>query len=206
MQDQEHPFIQVARNHAANESFQASAQFPCTERLNLAFKVAECGLLLIGTSWLSSIDSRNVQRLSDSIWKTKRRFILEVNVTENEHLSNVEPHVFEIGKLLAEIAMGLPVKKTATYNGTNGPELDLVISVQVGDEQELRAMPAVEVEQRVRQAMGTSYSKAVAFCLQQSPQARKENWAKMNDLQKLEEKESAYLKILTDYYTEVYLP
>jgi hypothetical protein len=187
-------------------SFQASAQFPCTEKLNLAFKVTECGLLLIGTSWLSSVDSRNIQRLSDSLWKAKRRFILEVNVTENEHLDSVEPHIFKIGKLLAEIAMGLPVKQIATYNGNNGPELDLVISVQVGEEQEMRAIPAVEVEQRVRQAMGTSYSKAVAFCLQQSPQARKENWAKLTDLRTWEEKEGAYLKILTDYYTEVYLP
>lgn len=35
-------------------SVQAAEQFPYAERLNLAFKVAECGLLLIGTSWLSA--------------------------------------------------------------------------------------------------------------------------------------------------------
>lgn len=154
-------------------SFQASGQFPYSERLNLAFKVAECVLLLIGTPLVSSNDRRNVQHLSDPLWKTKQRFIFEVTGTENEHLANIEPHVFKIGKLLAEIATGMSVKHIATCNGPNGPELDLVISVQLEENQEMRAMPAVEVEQRVRQAMGMSYSKAVAFCLQQSSQARK---------------------------------
>ncbi|ERF70352.1 hypothetical protein EPUS_07617 [Endocarpon pusillum Z07020] len=187
-------------------SFQASGQFPYTERLNLAFKVAECGLLLIGTSWLSSIDSRNVQRLSDPSWKTKRRFIFAVKATENEHLANVEPHLFRIGKLLAEIAMGLPVRHIATFDGPQGPELDLVISVKIEETKEMRAMPAVEVEQRVRQAMGLSYSKAVAFCLQQSSDAQKENWGRLLEFGTWKEKEEAYMKLLANYHKLVYLP
>ena len=187
-------------------SFQASGQFPYTERLNLAFKVAECGLLLIGTSWLSSIDSRNVQRLSDPSWKTKRRFIFEVKATENEHLANVEPHLFKIGKLLAEIAMGLPVRRIVTFDGPHGPELDLVISVKIEEKKEMRAMPAVEVEQRARQAMGLSYSKAVAFCLQQSSDAQKENWGRLVEFGTWKEKEEAYMKLLANYHTSVYLP
>jgi hypothetical protein len=145
-------------------SVQAAEQFPYAERLNLAFKVAECGLLLIGTSWLSSIDSRNVQRLSDPSWCVKRRFILELNIAENGHLFNVEPNVFRIGVLLAEIAMGQAVDRIVAYSASHGTELDLVIAMQRDDELEMRSVPAIEIEHRVVQVMGPAYGKAVAFC------------------------------------------
>ncbi|KAF7502762.1 hypothetical protein GJ744_005179 [Endocarpon pusillum] len=102
--------------------------------------------------------------------------------------------------------MGLPVRRIATFDGPQGPELDLVISVKIEETKEMRAMPAVEVEQRVRQAMGLQYGKAVAFCLQQSSDAQKENWGRLVEFGTWEEKEEAYMKLLAKYHTLVYLP
>jgi hypothetical protein len=186
-------------------SVQAAEQFPYAERLNLAFKVAECGLLLIGTSWLSSIDSRNVQRLSDPSWCVKRRFILELNIAENGHLFNVEPNVFRIGVLLAEIAMGQAVDRIVAYSASHGTELDLVIAMQRDDELEMRSVPAIEIEHRVVQVMGPAYGKAVAFCLQQSLEARGKPWAQLLGIGS-RETENAYQGLSANFYDHVYLP
>ena len=42
-------------------SVEAHEQFSQPERINLAFKVAECGLILLGTSWLTDVKSTNIK-------------------------------------------------------------------------------------------------------------------------------------------------
>lgn len=100
----------------------------------------------------------------------------------------------------------MPVKHVTTFAGPHGPELDLVIFAKIEGKREIRAVPAIEVEQRVRQAMGPSYSKAVAFCLQQASDAQKENWGRLIEYGTWKEKEEAYMTLLANYHTFVYLP
>lgn len=187
-------------------SAEAHEQFPLRERLNLAFKVAECGLLLLGTSWLSTLSSRNIKRLSRPDWTSRRRFLLEAGLTTENDFSSVEPQTFSIGVLLAEIATGQAVERIRPYQDGSGVKLDLMMAYLRHGSEERRAFPAEDVVRRVDQHAGAAYGRAVEFCLQQSLRAKRMHQAHFRDLSSWKEREQAYYAILIDYHAEVYLP
>ena len=83
------------------------------ERLELAFKIAESGLVLLGTSWLSSLSTESVKRFK--VQGKVPRYM--VDISDNRELIGVmleeaKPHdervhhyIFSIGALLVEIAL-----------------------------------------------------------------------------------------------------
>ena len=185
---------------------EAHEHFPLRERLNLAFKVAECGLLLLGTSWLSTLSSRKIKRVSRPDWTTRRRFLLEAGLTTENDFSSVEPQTFSIGVLLAEIATGQAVERIIPYQDGSSVKLDLMMAYLRHGSEERRAFPAEDVVRRVDQHAGAAYGRAVEFCLQQSLRTKRTHQAHFRNLSSWKEREKAYYAILIDYHAEVYLP
>ena len=118
-------------------------------KIELAFKVVECGFYLLGTPWLASLSSKRLRRM-----KTQERtsFVLEVQALDLEDLYFEDPealseHVqlFSIGVVLAEIALSDEMNPANIQD----PEL-----------RKSKILPLVE------SSMGSLYSGATAFCLQ----------------------------------------
>lgn len=118
-------------------------------KIQLAFKVVECGLYLLGTPWLASLSSKRLQRM-----KTKggMPFVLEVQTLDLDDLYFEDPNalsehaqLFSIGVVLVEIALS-DEKNPANIQD---PEL-----------RKSKILPLVE------RSMGSLYSGATAFCLQ----------------------------------------
>ena len=118
-------------------------------KVQLAFKVVECGLYLLGTPWLASLSSKRLRRL-----KTKGRtpFVLEIQTLDLEDLYFEDPNalsehsqLFSIGVILVEIAL------SDERNPAN---------IQDPELRKSKILPLVE------RSMGSLYSGAAAFCLQ----------------------------------------
>lgn len=196
----------------AKTSAESHERFPLRERLDLAYNVAECGLLLLGTSWLSNLSSKNIQRFSGPGREPRqgrerhRRFLLETKDLNNEDLASVEPQTFNVGVLLTEIAIAQPVLYIKKYESTLGSELHLVMASLHNYSLKRRSLPAHKVVERVNNHMGQGYSRAVEFCLQQSQIRKSTAWQKDNVSREWKVRDQAYRVILRDYYQEVFLP
>lgn len=129
-----------------------SAQtLPFTARIELAFKVVECALYLLGTPWLASLNSKRLRRMD--IKEGRRPLVLEVQTLDLEELFfedaealTESSQLFRIGVLLVEIALSNPEHSAPTEI----QELDLRTSKMLT---------------LVQQSMGAQYCKATAFCL-----------------------------------------
>ena len=159
-------------------SAEAHEQFPRQERIDLAYKVVECGLYLLGTSWLRNLKSKKIQRMSKR--GCPRRFVLEASTEEELEVWGMEPDNFKVGILLTEIAVAQHVLSIVTTSSDLRAEveLDLVITVlRRHSGSTTRALLAAHVVNRVDQNIGQRYSKAVEFCLQQAKRTRKPQWS-----------------------------
>ena len=122
-------------------------------KIELAYKVIECGFFLLGTPWFASLSSRNVLRVKNTE-KAHDMFYLGTQTLDLEDLLYEDPtalaetsQLFRLGVLLMEIALGKPV----LYSGSDdtGQEADRISK-----------LPFIE------KSMGSSYCRATAFCLQ----------------------------------------
>ena len=117
-------------------------------RVQLAYKVVECGLYLLGTPWLASLSSKRLRRMKNG---DKSPFVLEVQTLDLEDLYFEDPdalsehsQLFSIGVILVEIAL------SDERNRSNIKDPDLRKS---------KILPLVEA------SMGSLYCAATAFCL-----------------------------------------
>lgn len=156
-------------------------------RVQLAFKVVECGFYLLGTPWLASLSSKRLRRMRPG---ETSPFVLEVQTLDLEDLYFEEPdalsersQLFSIGVILAEIALG------GERNPHGIKDLDLGMS---------EILPLVE------RSMGSLYCAATAFCLADRKSAP--NFGRPEKYESV--KESAwisYLKdLLEDYHAQVF--
>ena len=130
----------------------SSAQtLPFTARIELAFKVVECALYLLGTPWLASLNSKRIRRMD--IKEGRRPFVLEVQTLDLEELFFEDPEaltepsqLFRIGVLLVEIALSNPEHSAPTEIQEAGLRTSKMLTL-------------------VQQSMGAQYCKATAFCL-----------------------------------------
>ncbi|KIX98270.1 uncharacterized protein Z520_06350 [Fonsecaea multimorphosa CBS 102226] len=80
------------------------------EKLSLAYKVAECGMFLLGTPWLSHLSSQNIKSIPSDT--SRQRYVVRiepqssVSPTGNVVKTSVRPQLFQLGILLFEIALG----------------------------------------------------------------------------------------------------
>ncbi|KAI4261516.1 MAG: hypothetical protein L6R42_003284 [Xanthoria sp. 1 TBL-2021] len=128
-------------------------------RITLAFKLTESTLYLLGTPWLSSLNSTNLRRL-DSTRGGHPTFMLRTPTSDLKDLLSDDPtalnetaQLFRLGILLIEIALGMEVDLEKRDEA-------VMPDHNVRTRERLRRLPQVE------KAMGLQYCKATAFCLQ----------------------------------------
>ncbi|KAL9130008.1 MAG: hypothetical protein Q9217_001692 [Psora testacea] len=120
-------------------------------KLDLAYKVVQCGFYLLGTPWLASLSSKQLRRIET---KSQSAYVLGLQKLSLEDLYFQNPdalaeptQLFRIGILLMEIALGNP-------DHSDPAEVE---------EPYLRASKMLPL---VRTAVGSQYCKACAFCIQ----------------------------------------
>lgn len=82
-------------------------------RVELAFRLAQCGFYLLGTPWLAGLNKQRVRRLG--LGSQHHSWVLANPLTEIEYLLQDDPdalvettHLFRIGVLLLDIALDHP--------------------------------------------------------------------------------------------------
>ncbi|KAL8704099.1 MAG: hypothetical protein Q9201_002733 [Fulgogasparrea decipioides] len=164
--------------------------FDAEAKIKLAVMVAKCGFFLLGTPWFSSLNSRNLRRLSEPTDQSLA-FILRTQTLDLRDLVSDDPgalaetsQLFRLGVLLMEIAL-------------ETPETDFQTAYLEHDPKRLAKLPLVE------RAMGVQYCKATAFCLQH----RKHRFSEPEkyDGKLYDEWETYMAGFLQDYYSQVLL-
>ena len=166
--------------------------FSIGAKVELAFKIVECGFFLLGTPWFSSLSSWNILRLK-SAGRSRHSFMLEIQTLDLDDLLLDDPgaltetdQLFHIGVVLMEIA--LDSSGPARRIEKDEPGLDV-----------MSQLPFVE------QAMGAQYCKATAFCLQhRQPQTRFQGQGKYLSPH-FRDWETYLSDFLQDYYSQVFL-
>ncbi len=166
--------------------------FSMGAKVELAYKVIECGFFLIGTPWFSSLGSKNILRLR-SLGQKRQSFILEVQTVDPNDLLFDDPEalaetsqLFRIGILLMEIALDEPNRSSRTENYGH-------------DAERISKLPLIE------QSMGTQYCKATAFCLQHRQPKNRFRGPEKYQSKNFDEWESYLAEFLLEYYSQVFL-
>ncbi len=192
----------VLRGLAENQNW-----FPFSLQAILAYKVVMNGLALLGTSWLSHLTSQCVQRIPENVEignESTYRFLLDVS--NRSALDTVEPHIFNIGVLLAEIILQSPVEEIKMLDTGAGTEPHLVMKSPKLDRSDARPLSCAVVVRHVKVLSVPLFANVVDFCLQQSVYSRRRSWCRARRFRTWEEQTKAYEDVLADYYDEVYLP
>ncbi|KAG7008128.1 hypothetical protein G7Y79_00007g022530 [Physcia stellaris] len=156
-------------------------------RVQLAFKLVECGFYLLGTPWLASLSSKRLRRMKTS---EGNPFVLEVQTLDLEDLYFEDPEalsersqLFSIGVILVEIAL----------SDERNPH-----NIQDPDLRKSKILPMVE------SSMGSLYCAATAFCLadrRSAPHFERPEKYKYPE----ESAWTSYLaELLEDYHGQVY--
>ena len=170
----------------------SSAQtLPFTARIELAFKVVECALYLLGTPWLASLNSKRLRSMD--IKEGRRSLVLEVQTLDLEELFFDDPEaltepsqLFRIGVLLVEIALSNPEHSAPTEIQEVGLRTSKMLTL-------------------VQQSMGAQYCKATAFCLRDR---RSTSHFGLPEKYAYPEKtgwQPYLLELLEDYHAQVFL-
>lgn len=170
----------------------AKDHFSTGAKVELAYKVVECGFFLLGTPWFSSLSSKNILRLK-STGSERNDFVLEIQTLDIKDLVFDDPEaltetsqIFRIGVLLMEIALD---KHESCSRGDE----------YANDAERISKLPLVE------QYMGTQYCKATAFCLQNKSLRIRFQGPQKYDSKNYDEWELYLLELLQEYYSQVFL-
>ena len=167
--------------------------FSVRAKIELAYKVIECGFFLIGTPWFSSLSSKNIKRIR-SLGEKCHNFMLEVQTVDHHDLLSDDPgalaettQLFRIGNILMEIALDEP-------NRSKYP-----IDNDGHDEKWISRLALIE------QCMGSQYCEATAFCLQyRQPNDRFRGPEKYHG-ERFVEWQSYLAGFLREYHSQVFL-
>lgn len=160
-------------------------------KIRVAFTIVRCSFFLLGTPWLSSLDSRNLRRSSHPEDQSST-FILRTQTLELKELVSDDPgalaetsQLFRLGVLLMEIALATSDSESQSAQ------------LEQHNPKRINKLPLVE------RAMGASYCKATAYCLQH----RTNRFSSPEKYEgKLHTDWEIYLAgFLQDYYSQVFL-
>ena len=167
--------------------------FSMGTKVELAFKVVECGFFLIGTPWFSSLSSKNILIMRSNKQKHPT-FALEVQTVDHKDLLLDDPgalaetsQLFRLGILLMEIALDEPSRYSRFEH--HGYDAESIIS----------KLPSIE------QSMGTQYCKATAFCLQHRQLEHRFQGPEKYEEKNFDQWESYLGEFLLEYHSQVFL-
>ena len=173
------------------------------ERLDLAYNIVESGLLLLGTPWLSGLDSKKIARLKISGEVPKYvlgvtndiRDCLQQKLPKEIHKLNL--HIFAIGVLLVELALGEAVSHIEILQST-------LCLVKI-ESTKYRLSSSERAVRQVRDKLGASYAEAVEFCLQDPTRAPNRTWAEGIMYDPTASEEEVSVALLKLFYINVFL-
>ena len=176
----------------ATRNLSVSEHFSVGARVELAYKIVECGFFLLGTPWFSSLRSRNVLRLKIN-GKKHYSYMLRVQTLDMDDLLfddsealTETSQLYRIGVLLMEIAL-------------DGPDPGIPIEECGDDRSRTSLLPLIE------QTMGVQYCKATAFCLQKRPQQARFQGLSKYKTSHFQDWKSYLAAFLQDYHSQVFL-
>lgn len=161
-------------------------------KVELAYKVIECGFFLLGTPWFSSLNSKNLRRLK-STGRQRPSFMLRTQTLDLKDLLLDDPgalaetsQLFRLGVILMEIA--LEVEDTSSGTEDQSQDFD-----------RMSKLPLIE------KSMGAQYCKATAFCLQSRPFMKDFRSDDKYTSTHFRKWESYLAGFLEDYHAQVFL-
>jgi hypothetical protein len=149
--------------------------FSRRDRIKLAYELAESTLIFMKTTWYSQLCSCAVHRICIDEVEEEYEYYFRINNTchfepgTGETRSTkqwceeklIHMHIYRLGVLLVEIALGKAVAEVACDHATNRLDIDLGEEAAVHP----RDLPPRKVAQRVERAAGEDFSMAVRYCL-----------------------------------------
>ena len=185
-------------------------EFPLSHRIDLAFKVAECGLMLAGTTWLSRLSTQMIERCPQAR-QSVSRFLLETKIRQDPFNAAdqraLAEHMFRIGIVLAEIGLGgniTPIGETSQPTGLH-PSLqsrNKFSLQQRGRYGTTRKEISMADIQSSLERISLNYAAAVLFCLAEK---RDSNWKSIRN-GTLGPQDEKFKDVLAEYYVKVYNP
>lgn len=178
-------------------------RMPKAERLDLAYKVVESGLLLLNTPWLSALGCKTITRFKISGEVPK--YVLGITGgTQDcpqqrlpEGIYPLNPHIFAIGVLLVELALGATVSGVEIYSSR--------VCLAILGLTEHRLSSLQRAVRQVRNECGDSYAEAVEFCLQDPITAPNDKWAGGVMYDPTSSEEEISVELLHLFYKNVFL-
>jgi len=178
-----------------------SDTFLLQDRIHLAYKIIECGALLTGTSWLSSLKTRHLVRS-----RSKAGFYYTLDIHPPTTMisdDSLNTHIMFIGKILIEIGTGMLFKDILC----RGQEMMFVLEglqTRAPYNRVSTLYTAEEVRNiLVRNNLGSWYTSAALHCF--GLEIRR----KCNQLMKSQGDEARMAskkKVLKDYFLNIYSP
>ena len=186
-------------------------EFPLSHRVDLAFKVAELGLMLAGTTWVSRLSTKMIEHCPQTR-QSVSRFLLQTKIKQDPlnaaDQQALAEHIFRIGIVLAEIGLGGHITPTGEtgrpQTGMHPPlQSESKFSYQRRDtngtiEEEI----AIAGIQSRLGSISIEYAEAVVFCLAEK---RESDWKSIRS-GKLGPQDEGFKNILAKYYINVYNP
>jgi hypothetical protein len=196
---------------------QNSKGFWQDDQFDLAIKVVEAGLYLLGTSWLSNLSSGAVIQVT-SVRDSGPRYFLHLARWPIPYRNAKLPHLFRIGVVLAEIALlETLVKADDMPQRCGGPQGILGIDdsyyiftnsgPSCGGLKKTIEYSFGRMISNIKRRMSPMVGRAIEFCLRaSSAKAFSASESLPSDESKHKARIDAYEKVLDDYRTQVYDP
>jgi hypothetical protein len=174
---QDPEILRVLFSSSQSEDFMNSlhSDFSRRDRIKLAYELAESVLIFMKTTWYSQLCSCAVHRICIDEVEEEYEYYFRINNTRHfepgtgeigptkqwceEEL--IHMHIYRLGVLLVEIALGKAVAEVACDHATNRLEIDL----GEGTAAHPQDLPPRKVARRVEKAAGEDFSMAVKYCL-----------------------------------------
>jgi hypothetical protein len=184
--------------------------FPFGERIELAYQIATCGVMLLGTPWLSSIKSEQiVLSAADSVSPTS--FYLktdrETHRLARKDLWSIGTQIYLMGILLLEIALARPVLGTGSSSQKRRGDVRNRKDIKIASFNR-EVIPTwysfAEVFQKVNQRAGRRYVEAVEYCLMDKRHTS--HWRILEYSKDDDARIEASCDAVAEYYNTVVLP
>lgn len=176
-------------------------EFPYSQRVYVAFKIVECGLFISGTSWLSRLSTRTLQRFStdrDGYYN----YILEAPILHRKSFKNFEQlalHIFTIGIVLLEIGSGKLVRDIRSDRFGN--QQFLLCKRGGGPDPHGQYLSAEAVKDILITTMGLQYASVTVYCFGEIGSKCADASMCIGDMV-----DESYKDILEDYFVNIYIP
>ncbi|KAI2615696.1 hypothetical protein GGR54DRAFT_265221 [Hypoxylon sp. NC1633] len=162
-------------------------------KFGLAFNIAKCGLFLLGTFWLSDLNTSKFRRARTAEQKDQYFLLAPSLLTGHLHsltetFSATKNQIAHIGLILVDIALGIQSKEQSKEKSKEQPE-----------QSEL----SLDTIERVYRSMGQHYGDAVSSCF--AP-AQFESPLPATDGSTSRDTQALIDNTIAPYYYKVYIP